>query len=324
MFKPFVRILLKVLELCGCIACVITKVLTDQEARRVAIRNQKYSMEWALLTNVTWSREGSAFASITYGGFTLITSLLLIARIINSKSRPSSTEKVFLTVGMLFFIAMGGLVLASLEQVPQELHDNAIILGTLSFLVALLFLIDLADPTARYTSTFAQTEQVVHSQNSTQTQIHNQREFKELNIPNLRMDTTPIPSPDSEVVPPNGNYFSGEQVDVVHTKTVPKAQHPIFAKILMPEKTRPFKRQVSEPQRLINLVDEEEDPGCAQGMTYMVNRSFRSERMQNECPSDEDNLDKPMRQGFVAHAARMWEKRTRRNRERPLELSTIV
>ncbi|CAD7089598.1 unnamed protein product [Hermetia illucens] len=298
MFKPFVRILLKVLELCGCIACVITKVLTDQEARRVAIRNQKYSMEWALLTNVTWSREGSAFASITYGGFTLITSLLLIARIINSKSRPSSTEKVFLTVGMLFFIAMGGLVLASLEQVPQELHDNAIILGTLSFLVALLFLIDLADPTARYTSTFAQTEQIVHSQNSTQTQMHNQREFKELNIPNLRMDTTPIPSPDSEVVPPNGNYFS--------------------------EKTRPFKRQVSEPQRLINLVDEEEDPGCAQGMTYMVNRSFRSERMQNECPSDEDNLDKPMKQGFVAHAARMWEKRTRRNREQPLELSTIV
>lgn len=36
--------------------------------------------EWGLLHNITWSSAGNSFANITYGGFTLITTLMLIAR----------------------------------------------------------------------------------------------------------------------------------------------------------------------------------------------------------------------------------------------------
>jgi hypothetical protein len=40
---------------------------------------------------------------------------------------------------------LGALVLASIDQVPDDLIDNAIILGVLSFLVAFLFLIDMSE-----------------------------------------------------------------------------------------------------------------------------------------------------------------------------------
>lgn len=53
---------------------------------------------------------------------------------------------------------VGGLVFASIDQVHPDLHDNAIILGCLSFLVAILFVIDLADPLARMTAHTTQTD----------------------------------------------------------------------------------------------------------------------------------------------------------------------
>lgn len=312
MFKPVARILLKLFELIGCVACVITKVLTDQKARRVALRNQKFSMEWSLLTNVTWSREGNAFANVTYGGYTLITALLLIGRIINSRSRPTSTEKIFLTVGMLFFIAMGGLVFASIEQVPPDLHENAIILGSLSFFIALLFLIDLADPMARYTSNHTQTDHISNAQSSTQTQSQS-TEFKQLNIPNLKVDTTPLPSPEHEGVPPNGYYFSGDQVDIVQTRIAPSPQHPVFAKVLMPEKKRPFRKLINEPQKLVDLEET-----YSKASTCYDSGTLRKEYNT----SDENNLDRFVHTGFVANAARMWDRRARRGGRS--ELTTIV
>lgn len=56
------------------------------------------------------------------------------------------------------FFACAGLILASLDQILPELYDNAIILGGLSFLVGLLYLIDLADPLARKIQTTTQTD----------------------------------------------------------------------------------------------------------------------------------------------------------------------
>lgn len=47
---------------------------------------------------------------------------------------------------------------AAIDQVPSELHDNAIILGCLSFFVAFLFLIDLADPLGSKRSGATQTD----------------------------------------------------------------------------------------------------------------------------------------------------------------------
>lgn len=50
------------------------------------------------------------------------------------------------------------MVFAALDQVPSDLHINAIVLGVLSFFVAILMLIDLADPMARLISDTTQTD----------------------------------------------------------------------------------------------------------------------------------------------------------------------
>ncbi|XP_055383370.1 uncharacterized protein LOC129613374 [Condylostylus longicornis] len=374
MFHAVVRVLLKLFELIGCIACVITKNLTDQEARRIQLRNQKYSREWSLLSNVTWSREGNAFASVTYGGFTLITALLLISRCINSRSRPTLTEKIFLTVGMLFFFTIGSLVYASIEQVQPDLHDNALILGTLSYLVAILFLIDLADPMERTTNRSTQTIEnelnFPNSQNSMQqnssslaniqSHLDYQNEITNENINNNkdkniksihRVDLTPIPSPDIEAIPPNGYYFRpGDQVDIVQTKTLPVREQPIFAKVLLPEKKRPIKEKVIRPIRLYNeeyrenyLQSSNNDDRFyrADARTHYVNANSNNNNSNNyfmnsckkndEYPgplpekdyfTDDDNIDRPLKSGFVAQAARMWDKRAKRTGRR--EQNTLV
>jgi len=56
---------------------------------------------------------------------------------------------------------MGGLVFAAIDQVPTPLHDNAIIMGCLSFFVAFLFIYDLADPVVHQTAGGTQTDQSV-------------------------------------------------------------------------------------------------------------------------------------------------------------------
>uniref|UniRef100_A0A182YAW5 Uncharacterized protein n=1 Tax=Anopheles stephensi TaxID=30069 RepID=A0A182YAW5_ANOST len=80
MVKPAARIVIKFLELLGCVACVITKIITDHESRRVFVRNQKLSREWSLIHNITWSSGGNAFTNIVYGGYTIVIALMLITR----------------------------------------------------------------------------------------------------------------------------------------------------------------------------------------------------------------------------------------------------
>lgn len=53
---------------------------------------------------------------------------------------------------------IGGIVLAAFDQVPWELHDNSIILGCLSFFVALIMMYDLSDPVARLVTDMTQTD----------------------------------------------------------------------------------------------------------------------------------------------------------------------
>ncbi|KAG5682180.1 hypothetical protein PVAND_011548 [Polypedilum vanderplanki] len=143
--KAAARITKKVLEFLGCLACLGVKFWTDVEARRVFYIRQKYSREWSLLHNIFWNTKGDAFAWITYGGYSIITLLFGISICIDPKSRPIYAEKIFLFIGSLMFFGVAALVLASIDQVPDDLIDNAIILGVLSLLVAFLFLIDMSE-----------------------------------------------------------------------------------------------------------------------------------------------------------------------------------
>lgn len=67
------------------------------------------------------------------------------------------------------YARIGGIVLAAFDQVPWELHDNSIILGCLSFFVALIMLYDLSDPMARLVTDMTQTD---HDMQTTTTVAH--------------------------------------------------------------------------------------------------------------------------------------------------------
>lgn len=57
-----------------------------------------------------------------------------------------------------YFCPSGGLVLASIDQVPDELIDNAIVLGCLSFFVAFVFLIDMSEKMGKRRTDSTQTD----------------------------------------------------------------------------------------------------------------------------------------------------------------------
>ncbi|XP_046959881.1 uncharacterized protein LOC124529964 [Vanessa cardui] len=144
---------LKILEFLFCVACLVAKrVSTDDEAR-LALLLQKFSREWSLLTSVTWDSVGGAFADATYGGYVIITFGLILGRIFQEVPKGRRILEGFLLgIGMLFFLILGGLELASLDSVPRNLIVNASVLGSLSLATAILFLIDLLGPRV-YTAT---------------------------------------------------------------------------------------------------------------------------------------------------------------------------
>lgn len=139
--------LLNVFELGFTISCLITKRVTDDEAARLFLYLQKLSREWSLLNNVTWDRIGSAVADATYGGYVIITAALLVGRVIGElPTVKRATEMVLLGLGAVLFVVLGSLEFAALDSVPEDLIDNAAVLGTLSLTTAALFLLDLAGP----------------------------------------------------------------------------------------------------------------------------------------------------------------------------------
>lgn len=73
----------------------------------------------------------------------------------------------------LLIVCLGGLVLAAFDQVPAELRDNSVILGCLSFFVALVMLYDLSDPMARHVTDTTQTEPDLTTTRTTMTTATN-------------------------------------------------------------------------------------------------------------------------------------------------------
>ncbi|KAI8436254.1 hypothetical protein MSG28_004305 [Choristoneura fumiferana] len=99
------------------------------------------------------SRPSVSYVIITFG--------LLVARIFQEIPRGKRIlEGVLLGFGMLFFLILGGLELASLDSVPHNLVVNASVLGSLSLVVAALFLLDLMGPRTYTAVRHAQTDPV--------------------------------------------------------------------------------------------------------------------------------------------------------------------
>ncbi|XP_032520615.2 uncharacterized protein LOC116772503 isoform X1 [Danaus plexippus] len=155
---------IKILEFLMCVACLVAKrVSTDDEAR-LALLLQKLSREWSLLTSVTWDANGGAFADAVYGGYVVITFALIIGRVFQEIPRGRRIlEGIFLGFGLIFFLILGGLELASLDSVPNNLIVNASVLGSLSLAVAILFLIDLMGPRVYTATRPSQTDKTSHA-----------------------------------------------------------------------------------------------------------------------------------------------------------------
>lgn len=154
----------------------------------------------------------------------------------------------------------GGLVFASIDQVHPDLHDNAIILGCLSFFVAILFVIDLADPLARMTAHMTQTEasSIAHdtpdaraatlkkdvSTDTTEPTVfvvskpeqlnsHHQHQHPPSQQHNHHHHDHPAAHEYREDSPLNRSAES-----IVERKVYPSAQVPVFAHVRAPEESR--------------------------------------------------------------------------------------
>ncbi|XP_058797843.1 DDB1- and CUL4-associated factor 5 isoform X2 [Phymastichus coffea] len=136
------KVFIRIIEVLLCIACVIALRVTDDESRRVFHYLRNRSREWSLLNNVTWGAVGSAFSSATCAGYLIVTIGLLIAAA-SGELRGRKTEVFFLGLGVILFGIVGGLALSSIDSVPIDLIDNAVILGVLCLVTALVFIADM-------------------------------------------------------------------------------------------------------------------------------------------------------------------------------------
>lgn len=152
---------LKIVEFLFCVACLVARRVSQDDEARLALLLQKLSREWSLLTSVTWDSVGGAFADAIYGGYMIITFGLMLGRVLQELPKGRRLlEGFFLGLGMLFFLVLGGLELASLDSVPSNLIVNASVLGSLSLFVAALFLVDLMGPRSYTATNHSQTDPI--------------------------------------------------------------------------------------------------------------------------------------------------------------------
>lgn len=199
---------------------------------------------------------------------------------------------------------LAGLVFASIDQVPSDLHNFAIILGCLSCMIALLFIIDLTDPLASYSS------------NSTQTKLQTQTQTYPTN--------SRVELPEKVIIAGNNRgerdssyndpAFTNQSIsDKIETTILPKVQNPVFEKVYIgPEKIRPMKKDIPATYRLQNK------PEKPQIHSDEMIEILSGEKKTGCCA--ETKITSPIFPGYVQNAARLWEKRTKSGRP----LNTIV
>lgn len=192
-------------------------------------------------------------------------------------------------LGALMFFACAGLILASLDQILPELYDNAIVLGSLSFIVGMLYLIDLGDPLARKVPTTTQTDggvvsnaaqqekpQVTQTNTSVNTSPSGDGDntwkgqttiSKDAQTGTDSLPTTPnvvhvsrtstmrqqVMPPFEHHPPPNHHLMEGlHETDFVETKSYPHRQSPVFSKVKMGQERKPVKQKDSIGRNYVN------------------------------------------------------------------------
>lgn len=295
----------------------------------------------------------------------------LFSRCIDSQSKPNLLEKILLLLGALMFFACGGLILASLEQVLPDLYDNAIILGSLSFLIGFLYLIDLADPLSRKSQTMTQTEErQIKSKSNPVSTWPRTKVTRDAQTTTDSLPSTPQ-LPKATHTSPSLN-IPQDEIDFIETKNFPERQSPVFAKVKTgkPVKQKYIARDyinpgfqepweevehpvMSKPPSNNNHLrgsvsrasSQTPDFGYQSGSTYVsappVDRGnlvirkarpvlytyypeYSTEPGKHDEFKEEDEQMQPMRRGYVANTARMWDSRLSSKSKSPESLDTVV
>ncbi|XP_060840222.1 uncharacterized protein LOC132921293 [Rhopalosiphum padi] len=132
-----------------CLSCLLYKRWSDAEATRLFYFFEKSSREWPLLNNITRNGAGSLFADVTFGGYIIICVALYIAYLMGELKNSKKTESFLLVIGAALFIAVGCLVLTAVDSVPGNLVINALVLGILSIVTGMVFVLDTCLSTRR-------------------------------------------------------------------------------------------------------------------------------------------------------------------------------
>lgn len=107
-----------------------------------------------------------------------------IACHVNSKFKDTTIELILaLTLCKSDILLPGGLELAALDSVPRNLIVNASVLGSLSLLVAALFLIDLMGPRTYFSTNHSQTDIITSPKTDKKVSITTQNQNSNGHIP---------------------------------------------------------------------------------------------------------------------------------------------
>jgi hypothetical protein len=214
-------------------------------------------------------------------------------------------EKTFLVLGMLMFFAAGALVFAAIDQVPYGLIDNAIILGCLSFFVAFLMLIDLSDPLARWRSHLTQTE------NGMVQPVVKLSDPLEPTVRSDAISTADAAHPQQQV-----------QVDVVETGVLPRAETPILSRI----QPCPESAYIKHNRQPVSSDPRNSQDFC-RAMQANVQTYVRAPTVDQDSSkwtlrkpafhTDDEVADSPIRPGYVANVAKMWDNKMRKSKGPP-------
>ncbi|XP_050420919.1 uncharacterized protein LOC126833547 [Adelges cooleyi] len=126
-----------------CLSCLLYKRWADANASRLFYLLEKTSREWPLLNSITRNGAGSLFADVTFGGYVIICIALFIAYLMDELKNSKKTETFLLAIGAILFIAVGCLVVTTIDSIPENLIVNALVLSSLSIITGMVFILDI-------------------------------------------------------------------------------------------------------------------------------------------------------------------------------------
>lgn len=159
---------------------------------------------------------------------------------------------------------------ASLDQVPFDLQNNAIVMGSATYLVAFLFLVDLLMNQCRPIESKSISKYQVKQTKDTQTE---QPHYVRGSIEDL-------------IIPPPSRFEQTVSLppirsDIVNARKYPEPEEPVLAKVINVDKFRNRSKSYSHDVRDLERYDAPVYPGFVGRMTRLWERKpYRTGELQ--------------------------------------------